>query len=249
MATPHGASAALLLDGYSLTGFARSAQAEPTQEILDASTFGLASRAKLPGLKHGTFSAEMFYDTTTATGSWDIIKGKFGAQTPGVPAPATINFGPNGFALGAQIAMLYANTVKAEPKMVFGDLTMAMLTAEAEEDGVDFGVSLHALSVETDVSSDGAAVDNATSSANGGVGALHVTAIAGAAPSVVFKVQHSTDNSTWVDLITFSAVTAANSTRRTEVAAGTTVRRYLRYSYAFGGTTSSVTFHVSFARR
>jgi hypothetical protein len=77
---------------------------------------------------------------------------------------------------------------------------------------------------------------------------VHTTAIAGAAPSVVWKIQHSTDNSTWADLVTFAASTAVGF-ERVEVAAGTTVNRYLRAIRTFGGTTTSITSAVAFARR
>jgi len=58
-------------------------------------------------------------------------------------------------------------------------------------------------------------------------------------------VQHSTDNSSWSDLCTFTAVSVVGS----EILTGTgTVNRYVRYIIsAFTGT--SVTFAVAFARR
>ncbi len=248
MSVPHGSSAALLFDGYILTSFAKNAKAEPTQDVHDSTVFGQAARTKLPGLKHGTFSAEMFFDNTTVTGSWAIVQGKYAAQSPGTNAPATISFAPQGFSLGSQVSMMYAATISVVPKSIVDDLTMLTLSAESSEDAVDLGVSLHALTAETG-SGNGTSVDGAAATTNGGVGALHVTALAGAAPSVVIKVQHSTDDSTWVDLITWSATTAANTTQRTEVAAGTTIRRYLRIVCTFGGTTTSITFNVNFARR
>lgn len=247
MSAPHGSSAALLLDGYALTGFAKSGNAQPMQDFHDSTTFGFTAKTKLPGLKHGQFAAEMFYDNTTVSGSWAVVSAKWSAQAPGVPAPGTITFGPNGFALGAQTAMMYCNTIKVDPKSVVSDLTMLALSADAEEDAVDVGSSLHALSAEVGTVN-GTSVDNAAATTNGGVGVLHVTAIAGASPSVVIKIQHATDNATWVDLVTFSASTAVSS-QRTEIAAGTTIRRYQRIVCTFGGTTTSITFHVSFARR
>lgn len=248
MAVPHGSSAVLLVNGFALTGFAKSAVVTATQEALDKTVFGLAAKAKVPGLKHATFSAETFFDDTSTTGSWDVLRGLYSGQAPGVPAPATISFFPNGATVGAQAEMIYANTMKLDQKIVVSDLTMATIDTEAEQDAADAGASLHALSAEVGTVN-GTAVDNGAATANGGVGTLHVTAIAGAAPSVVIKIQHSTDNSTWVDLITYAAATAANTSQRTEVAAGTTIRRYRRIVCTFGGTTTSITFAVAFAHR
>lgn len=71
----------------------------------------------------------------------------------------------------------------------------------------------------------GTSVDNTTSSANGGIGYLHLTASSGG--TWAFTVQHSTDNNTFTDLITFSsngsAVTAEQGT------ATGTVNRYVRF--------------------
>jgi hypothetical protein len=67
---------------------------------------------------------------------------------------------------------------------------------------------------------------------------------------LVVKVQHSSDNSTWVDLLTFATVaTTVTSSERKEVAAATTVDQYLRVTYTMAGSTGSVSFLVSFGRR
>lgn len=249
MAIGHGSTAVLLLDGYDMTGFSKNAQVVPTIDLLDSTVFGATAKTRVPGLKHGTLSADMFFDDTLTTGSWDVLKTKYAAQTPGAASPATISLGPQGFAVGARVAMLYGNVNKFESKSVVADLVQLVLGAEAEEDAVDFGVSLHALTAETSFAFTGTSVDNAAASANGGVGVIHCTAIAGAAKSATATLQHSVDGSTWATLISFAAITSANTALRTEVAAGTTVRRYLRITVADTGTTSSFTFACAFARR
>lgn len=248
MAIGHGSAAALLLDGYALTGFGKSAQIVPSIDMHDNTVFGATAHSRVPGLKHGTLSAELFYDDTATVGSYDVLKTKYAAQSPGTNAPALLSLAPQGFTLGNRVSMMYGSVRTFDTKLNVADLSMLTLNAEASEDGVDFGVSLHALTAETGTAT-GTAVDNAASSANGGVGTLHVTAIAGAAPSVVVTIEHSTDNSTYVTLVTFVASTAANIPQRIEVVAGTTVRRYLRVVTTFGGTTTSITHQASFARR
>lgn len=110
-------------------------------------------------------------------------------------------------------------------------------------DGVDMGVTLHVLAAET-ADGNGTGVDNAASSANGGVASLHVTAYTGFT-SVLFKVQHSTDNSSWSDLISFTSVTAATWERKTVTG---TVNRYVRAFWDVTGS-GSATFAMAFARR
>jgi hypothetical protein len=60
------------------------------------------------------------------------------------------------------------------------------------------------------------------------------------------KIQHSADNSSWADLGTFTAVTAANAYQR--ISGTGTVNRYLRAQYTITGTSPSFTFHLSAAR-
>jgi hypothetical protein len=110
-------------------------------------------------------------------------------------------------------------------------------------DGVDIGVLLHALGAET-ADSNGTSVDNAAASSNGAVASLHVTAFSGLT-SISVRVQHSTDNSAWSDLITFTSVTGTTWQRSTATG---TVNRYLRAWWDVTGT-GSCTFLVAAARR
>lgn len=110
-------------------------------------------------------------------------------------------------------------------------------------DGVDIGVLLHGLTAET-ADGNGTGIDNAASSAGGGVGNVHVTAYSGLT-SIVIKVQHSTDNSAWADLITFTTVTGTTWQRSTVTG---TVNRYVRAFWDVTGS-GSCTFLLAFARR
>jgi hypothetical protein len=78
----------------------------------------------------------------------------------------------------------------------------------------------------------------------GAQGYLQVTGFTGT--SVTVTVQHSADNSTWADLIAFTAVTAAPAAQRVAVSNTTTVDRYLRVITA--GTFSNAVLAVAMAR-
>jgi len=110
-------------------------------------------------------------------------------------------------------------------------------------DGVDMGPTLHVLGAEA-ADGNGSSVDNSASSANGGAASLHVAAYTGFT-NVVFKVQHSTDNSAWSDLITFTTVTATTWERKTVTG---TVNRYVRAFWDVTGS-GSATFAMVFGRR
>jgi hypothetical protein len=106
------------------------------------------------------------------------------------------------------------------------------------------GVSLADLAAIT-ATGNGTSVDNAAGTTNGGIAHLHVTDVSGTTPTLAVVIQHSTNNSTWSTLASFTTATAATSERITFTG---TVNRYVRASYTAGGTTPSFTSQVSLAR-
>lgn len=87
------------------------------------------------------------------------------------------------------------------------------------------------------------------STQGGGSGYLQVSQLAlGGFTNFIAKVRHSVDNATWVDLITFTAVTAAPAAERKTVAGA--VNRYTASSGAYtgAGAAQSVTAMIGFAR-
>jgi hypothetical protein len=244
----HGSQAKVLIDGFDMSSFFPEFSMESSQAVHDRTAFGDTGIVKVPGLKDGKASGNCFVDSTLVTGSLAVLKARYGA-TPGTPIPAAITRGFSGLAVGSRVDIGYFNTSSLAFKFIITDLEKVTFTGEPSANAIDYGVSLHALGAETSLPFSGTAVDNGAATTNGGVFVVHVTAIAGGAPSVIYKAQHSTDNATWVDLATATAITAANSVRRIEVAAGTTVRRYLRITITENGTTTSVTGAAAFARR
>lgn len=81
----------------------------------------------------------------------------------------------------------------------------------------------------------GTSVNNLAATTNGAVAHLHVLSKSGTSPTVTWKVQHSADDSLWVDLMTFTAATAETSQR---IAVTGTVNQYLRATRVVGGSNS-----------
>ena len=68
--------------------------------------------------------------------------------------------------------------------------------------------------------------------------------------NITVKIQHSADDSTFADLVTFTVVSSTTITsEKIEVAGNTTVNRYLRVNYTVAGSTGSATPVVAFTRR
>ena len=163
--------------------------------------------------------------------------------------PTIVSIGYAGFAIGSLVDLLKAAMTDHRVNSPQDGLVDASGEFEAD-DQVDLAVSLHDLVAEPSGTPpvNFASVDETVASAGttaGAVAHLHVTAFAGT--SVTIKVQHSVDNSVWVDLLSFAAVTGVTK-ERFEVPIGTTINRYVR-AIISAGTWTSVTFTVAFARR
>ena len=238
-----GVTMSIMVNQFDLTGYFKSMNLDCTRGMYDSTVFGSTSKAFIPGLTSGTIGLSGLFESVATANAPDNI---FAAIEASATVPI-VSIAPAGRALGSRVYLLQAH----ESKHDIGAQVDALILNSAEftdNDGYDYGVSLHALSAETSLPVTGASVNNGAATANGGVGFLQVSAIAGASPNVVYLIEHSTDDSTWVTLITFAAVTAAVA-QRVVVAAGTTVRQYIRMTATEGGTTTSVTGSVSFARR
>ena len=244
MSVTTGTTMKILVNQYDLTGYFRKMDLNAQTSMYDSTVFGSTSKAFIPGLRSGTIGLEGLFESVATTNAPDNV---FAAIEAAAVVPL-VSVAPAGLALGNRVYLLQAH----ENKHNIGAQIDALILNSAEftdNDGYDFGVSLHTLTAETSLPFTGSASDNGAATTNGGVAFLHTTAIAGAAPNAVIKVQHAAV-STYADLVTFSAVTsAATGFQRVVVAAGTTVNRNLRATVTEGGTTSSITFRVSFARR
>jgi len=194
----------------------------------------------VPGLMSGTLTLRGPQDSTGQSLHAEIEAAK------GVDNNLLLTVCPYGTAIGlfsiTAVGDLSEHTVDAS----VSDAVGFSMTTTADE-SCDMGFIVHALGAET-VDGNGTAVDRGSGSTTtgGGVAALHATAYSGLTNAAI-KVQHSTDNSVWADLTSFTTITAIGSERKT-LAAGTTINRYVRVVTDVTGT-GSVTFLVAFSPR
>lgn len=107
----------------------------------------------------------------------------------------------------------------------------------------DDGLILHPLAART-TDTNGTAVDNAAGTSNGGAGYVQCTAFSGFS-GVVVTIEHSTNNSVWSTLLTFTTIASAPTAER--VAVTGTVNRYVRAVIDVTGS-GSITVFVGFKR-
>lgn len=238
----HGKDTKILVGTYDVSAFFNSYESTGSVESAETTTFGKSRKTRIAGLHDGSASMQGFWDG--ATDAIDaILSAAFGAGNPQI-----LTVGRAGLAaVGARAELLSALQTQYQRSSAVGGAVA--LTASLEgDDGLDHGLVLHPLTAVT-ATGNAASVDHGAATTNGGVAHLHVPARSGTAPTLAVKVQHSADNITFVDLVSFATLNNVLGVERVVVAAGTTVNRYIRAQWTIGGTTPSWTHAVAFARR
>jgi hypothetical protein len=240
MAFVHGKGAVVLFNATNMSAYLKEASVAQAVETADVTSLGSGSKAYIVGLKDGTVSLTGMFDGD-ATASDAIFAGALGGSS------GVLSVFPDGTTIGKRGTIAAIHETSYNLSSPVGDVVAASAEMQATG-GVDNAVSLHALGAET-TGGNATSVDNGASSANGGGAALHITANT-RNDATTIKIQHSADNSTWADLVTFSAVSAATTASEQKVvASGTTVNRYLRATHTLAGSSGSVTYQASFGRR
>lgn len=203
-----------------------------TADMLDPTTFAdNGAKRAIPGQDTSTFSCDGFIDAASQTDSV--------AWTTAQP----FTYGHAGSAVGARVVMV--NGLKSQFETGSQVAGLASFTLSGQTDGeTNFGVSLHDESAETGTSNGTTVDQTTTSTTNGAVAHLHVTAFSGFT-QVIYIIEDSADGSSWATIGTHATITAAGA-ERLEIAG--TIRRYVRVSWTKTGT-GSATFHSAFARR
>jgi hypothetical protein len=237
----HGKGAAVLLDGNDVSAYFNDATTTQGVGTADVTAFGATAKSYISGIEDGSMSLKGLFDgTTTPTPAIDsILNSAAGSATDN-----TLSVFVEGLIGGRRATMMNVQETKYEISSPVADVNA--ISAEFQGDGgYDSGVILDAGAKSATATSTG--IDNAALSSNGGVAHYHVTANTRNG-TLDMKIQHSVDNTTFVDLVTFTQVASSATGAQRQVIAGT-VNRYLRANYTFGGSTGSATIAVAFARR
>ncbi|HEX6969860.1 MAG TPA: hypothetical protein VF174_13770 [Micromonosporaceae bacterium] len=238
MSFVHAKNSRVLVNDAHLSGTINGYTLGHTRQLSDVTTVLDDGHRWVPGLLGGSMALRGLFDSAAGSVHETV------SAAAGVDDGLLVTVMPDAFTIGRPAFIAVTDLEGYSVDASVSEAVTVQIDAQPD-DGVDWGVSLHAHGAET-ATGNSASVDNAESTSGGGVASLHVTAVSGTTPSLTVKVQHSTDNSVWVDLITFTAATAASSERKTVTG---TVNRYTRETHTISGTTPSFTYAVAFARR
>lgn len=239
----HGRNTAVFIDQFDFSGWFREVTSSSEVETAETTTFSTATKpAKtyIAGFVDGTFSLSGMFDGTA-----DAIDEEIQVRL-GQEANTLFTIAPSGTTVGNRVFMAQGIPTSYEVASPVSDVVSVSIEAQADG-GLRGGVSLNPHTTARTATGNGTSVDQLASSTSGAVAILHVITVSGTTPSATIKVQHSTDNTTFTDLLTFTAATAATKERLT-VASGTTINRYVRAQWTISGTTPSFAFALSWAR-
>lgn len=231
----HGKDGVILLNSLAVTAQTNGWSFTHRRNYSMVACIGDTGERFDPGLLSGAVMLKGFVDTTNG-----LLSSAIAAN--GVDNSLLTSFLPGTPAVGSIALIAVSDFSSYEAPATVTD-TVPLTIQGQPDDGVDMGFVLHAPGAET-ADGNGTSLDNAAATSNGVVATLHLTAYSGLT-NIVVKVQHSTDNSSWSDLVTFATATAVTSER---VKTTSTVNRYLRAFWDVTGT-GSATFTVAAARR
>lgn len=221
MAKVSGNRGAVYVGGAELSPSVSSLDTDLSATILDVTAFGATAKAKLAGLLDAKVTLKGFYDDASPSGLDTVL-------APLVGQSQVSSFYPGGDAAGAPGRGGQAELLE---NYKLSSAVAGVVTAQADfalSGGLDRLVSVQPKAALTGsgAAQDGAAVDAGASSPNGGRAYFHLLALDAATTVAPLVVQHSADNTTYVDLAT--STLAGTAPGGDSVAVAGTIQRYVR---------------------
>ena len=145
---------------------------------------------------------------------------------------------------GDPAAMVVAKQLNYDGSHDTEGFTEFSVNVEGSGVAAEWGITLTAGKETHSSAGSTASIDNGASSSNGAAAMLHIVDINSGAPTV--KVEHSANDSSWSDLIAFTAVSDGAEPATERKTSSGTVNRYLRITTT--GTFSNAAIAVAIRR-
>ena len=244
----HGKNTAVYIDEFDLTSYFNDTSIAIDNDVSETTAFGDTNKSFILGTRGGTLSMSGMWAADT-DGSDEELQALLGNSTTPI-----ITVREGAAAIGSRAVIAQANETSYAITNPIADVVTISADFECTPNQVSNltfalagGVQLTAgASIAHGSLGNLSSVDNGASSANGGAGTLHIptNTVNG---NTTIKIQHSADNASFADLITFTVVGASTKTSELKAVSGT-VNRYLRASASTAGSSGSITFMIAFAR-
>jgi len=204
-----------------------------TQTLLDVTPLAKSAMERIVGLRDAIVSVNGYFDNA-ADFSHDAFK-SISADSEVIVTDGTSR-GDHACGMVADQGSYGINRGEGSA------ITTTVEFSTSNGKGLNWGVVLTDGPDQTDASAaNSAAVDNTSSTSAGAIGVVSIESVASGTADI--KVQHSTDDITYADLLTFTGATGRTSE---SISATGTVNRYVRV--ASTGTFTDLVFVMQFAR-
>jgi hypothetical protein len=236
----HGSNADVLVNGYDLSSYLREASVSPSADVAETTAFADTAKTYIAGLKDAAFSASGMLDSAAAA------VGSVAWTALGVNN-SEISYYPSGDSAGGFGYGLDAQETSVEIVSPVDGVNAISLEAQSSS-GAERLVSLAALTSRSGTANlTGIQDAGAATTSNGYAAYLHMT-VTPTAGTATIKVQHSDDDSTYVDLCTFTDVATLAAVTSERSAASGTVRQYARVQHTISAG-GACTFQVGLSRK
>lgn len=233
----HGSRGRIYVNGYDLSPYFKEVSTAGELDTADATALADTHHKFLTGLASAKLSGEGMHDDSAGAIVPVLTAAESDTATEVVHWINQDVIGRSGYGMQGVETTFNVNTPVDD---------VAAVSFEAESNtGFERVVSLRPKSAsDTSGTANSASVDNAVGTNAGAAGYLHLFSNGGG--TVTCKVQHSTDDSAWTDLLTFTDVAGTVPTSQRVETSGT-VRRYLRAQIIKTGA-GAVTASISASR-
>ena len=240
MAKESGLNVRLYVMGYDLSGDANAVDSMGyTQNLMETTPLNSAAATRIVGLADGGLTVNGYFDNATGK-----IHPTFTSNSGKLPTADQVVLVPMGASVGDPSVGISAKEADYSVSRSSGSAITVSSSFNGNGMGGEFGVMLTAHDDTHSSASSGSSVDNSASSSSGGSGYLQ--AISLGSGSVIVKIQESTNDSSWTDLMTFSTVGTSDVSTAERLTMSGTVARYLRVTST--GTFSNAKIAVGFSR-
>ena len=231
----HGKNTGVLWAEFDLSNYLNEASTPLETEASETTTFGEGSKQYIPGLGDATVSLSGLFDTNAdGLGQVQDRMGESGGDA--------LTVGQGGLTPGGPATLVSCITSSRETTSAAADVVA--MSAEFASNGV-YGLGHVLAGLETiTASKSGPALDNAAQTTGGLRVNWHVTENAHDA-GVEFLVQHSVDNSVWVDVGAWTST--ASTVGSHEATFSGPIEDYLRVEITAPGS-GAITYAVAAAR-
>jgi len=237
MAKTNGLDVRLYVEGYDLSADANSLNAVGyTNSLLDIPTLDSAAMKRLIGLADTNLTVNGWFDNAAGQ-----IQAVFTSNSGKIPTDDQLLLIPFGSAIGSVAMGLVSKEASYDVDRPDAGGISVTSAFSANGSAAEFGKMLTAHKDTHGSAASNDSEDNSASSSSGAVAFLQVFSVASGTPT--FKIEHSANDSSWSDLVSFTASPAVTAER---VTVAGTVNRYLRVTST--GTFTTCVFACAIQR-